>query len=66
VLRDQPWCPRCAAEGRVEPTTSVDHIVPKAWGGTDDRANLQALCARHQQQKASREGAQGRARRAKP
>ncbi len=32
--------------GRVVPAECVDHIVPRARGGTDDLSNLQALCAR--------------------
>lgn len=27
--------------------THVDHIIPKAKGGTDDMDNLQAMCATH-------------------
>jgi 5-methylcytosine-specific restriction endonuclease McrA len=27
------------------PATHVDHIHPVLFGGTDDRTNLQALCA---------------------
>jgi 5-methylcytosine-specific restriction protein A len=27
--------------------TEVDHIKPKAHGGTDDRSNLRSLCAAH-------------------
>lgn len=26
------------------PTDTVDHIVPKRWGGRDERRNLQGLC----------------------
>jgi hypothetical protein len=45
VLRDQ----RCAQCGRT-PTEDqvklhVDHKIPQAWGGTDERENLQALCS---------------------
>lgn len=28
----------------MTPATEVDHITPKAEGGTDDRSNLQGLC----------------------
>ena len=28
VLRDEPVCRACAAEGRSEPATTVDHVVP--------------------------------------
>jgi hypothetical protein len=27
--------------------TEVDHIVPKAFGGTDHASNLRSLCAAH-------------------
>lgn len=27
-----------------EPATTVDHIVPVKYGGTNDRGNLQAAC----------------------
>ena len=46
VLQDEPLCRVCRAEGRVEPATDVDHVVPHRgdlplfW----DRANLQPLC----------------------
>ena len=33
-------CVNCDA-----PATHVDHIVPKALGGTDELTNLQAMCA---------------------
>lgn len=44
VRSEEPLCRRCTAEGRVSATTEVDHIVPLAWGGTNDRGNLQGLC----------------------
>ena len=40
VLREEPCCAHC---GRA--ATTVDHVRPKARGGTDERENLQALCA---------------------
>lgn len=45
----------------------VDHITPRAEGGTDRDSNLQAICTWHHKQKTGREGgvASGRARRAK-
>lgn len=36
--------PRCAVCGAV--ATDVDHITPRAVGGGDEWANLQALCHR--------------------
>lgn len=51
VLEEGPWCAGCGA-----PATTVDHVIPKAEGGTDARSNLRALCAACQQRKAGREG----------
>lgn len=45
LARDSYLCQRCLANGRVTPATHVDHILRKAAGGTDDPANLRALCA---------------------
>lgn len=33
----------CEICGR-EPATTVDHVVPVKYGGTNDRGNLQAAC----------------------
>lgn len=43
----------CRACGR--PATHVDHILPKAAGGTDNSRNLQALCQRCHSAKTMRE-----------
>jgi 5-methylcytosine-specific restriction protein A len=51
VLARAPVCAEC---GR--PAEHVDHVRPIARGGTDQRSNLQALCARCNLTKGSREG----------
>ena len=45
-LRQHPLCadPFNEHKGRPVAATDVDHIVPRARGGTDAFANLQALC----------------------
>lgn len=42
--RDKGLCQPCLMTGRVTLARQVDHKVPKAEGGTDDDANLQAIC----------------------
>ena len=42
--RDQWLCQPCLSRGRPTPATEVDHIKPKAKGGTDASDNLQAIC----------------------
>lgn len=44
LRRDRHLCIPCMAGGRPTPATQVDHIRPKAKGGTDDLANLQSIC----------------------
>lgn len=61
VLKEEPTCKYCS-----KPSNAVDHIKPRAWGGTHDRANLQGLCNDCQKAKAQREAAEGRRRRDKP
>ncbi len=36
-------CAECRKTGRLRVATEVDHRIPKAKGGTDDPANLQAI-----------------------
>ena len=54
-LQREPWCRECRRKEYTEPATQVDHIVPKANGGTDDEENLQSLCARHHSRKTAKE-----------
>ena len=45
MQRDMHLCVPCLAKGRPSPATSVDHIIAKAKGGTDDPSNLRSLCS---------------------
>jgi 5-methylcytosine-specific restriction enzyme A len=62
VRREEPLCRVCEANGRVEPTTQVDHIVAHRgnWELFKDRANLQGLCDSHHSAKTAREVGLGR------
>lgn len=44
LARDTHLCQPCKAKGRATAAQAVDHIKPKANGGTDDPSNLQAIC----------------------
>jgi 5-methylcytosine-specific restriction enzyme A len=44
VLTEEPLCRPCLAKDRVTASEEVDHIIPLAAGGKDDRANLQGIC----------------------
>jgi len=56
VLKEEPVCRMCGQE----PSVTVDHIVPRARGGTDDRSNLQALCGDCRRAKDARDAAEGK------
>ena len=45
----------CKRAGLLTPGNEVDHIVPKAQGGTDDLSNLAVICRRHHQAKTQAE-----------
>ena len=44
LKRDKHLCQVCLKRGRPTPAAEVDHVVPLFKGGTDDDANLQAIC----------------------
>ena len=46
MARGHGLCQPCKRAGRTSAASSVDHITPKAKGGTDDLDNLQCICAR--------------------
>ncbi len=66
VLASEPLCRPCfrASPRRTTIATAVDHIVSKAKGGTDDRANLQSICMPCHGRKSIEEGG-GKPRRRK-
>ena len=45
LQRDKHLCQPCKRRERVTVAVAVDHITPKAKGGTDDLANLEAICS---------------------
>jgi 5-methylcytosine-specific restriction enzyme A len=53
----EPGCRVCGALA-----VTVDHIRPRAEGGTHDEANLQSLCAVHAHEKNVRDAHAGRKR----
>jgi 5-methylcytosine-specific restriction enzyme A len=44
LKRDKYQCQECRRNGRYVPANNVDHVIPKAQGGTDNPDNLQTLC----------------------
>ena len=56
MLRGNPLCALCLAEGRTVPATELDHIVPRHRGGqTMDKNNVQPLCADHHRTKTAKD-----------
>lgn len=59
LVRDEYTCQAC---GTVTLDLEVDHIINVAQGGTDDEANLQALCVPCHKLKTAEESARGAGR----
>lgn len=55
-------CPECEKAGRVRIATEVDHIRPKAEGGTDDLSNLRAIAKSCHKAKTQAEAKRARGR----
>ena len=66
VLKAEPLCRPCAQAGRATAAQHVDHIVPKAKGGTDDMDNLQPICVACHDEKTEAEAAEAQGRRLRP
>lgn len=62
LSRDKGLCQPCLAEGKYRTARQVDHIVPKAKGGTDDDSNLQSICVDCHQRKTQQEAKEARGR----
>lgn len=56
LRRDMGLCQPCKARGRATAATAVDHIKPKAQGGTDEPENLQSICDDCHRAKSAAEG----------
>lgn len=61
LKRDNYLCQECMRQGTLTPLCvrprdhAVDHIIPKAHGGTDDERNLESLCDAHHKAKTAKE-----------
>ena len=44
LKRDCYLCQPCLKAGRITEAREVDHVKPKAKGGSDDLTNLQSIC----------------------
>jgi 5-methylcytosine-specific restriction protein A len=59
MARDKYMCQPCSRTGRITLADEVDHVTPQAEGGTDDEANLQAICFECHQLKTLAEARRG-------
>lgn len=55
-------CDECKRTGRVLPATEVDHVIPKAEGGSNDPINLSAINVDCHKRKTAKESARARVR----
>src|SRR5688572_16478940 len=67
LARDKHLCQPCRRKGRLTAATEVNHVKPKAQGGTDDVSNLESTCSPCHRAETLRQSAaaQGRAYRPK-
>lgn len=65
LARDLHLCQRCKRAKRIKAGNQVDHIKPKAKGGTDDEGNLEVICGEcHAEKTAAESGRPLREKRA--
>jgi 5-methylcytosine-specific restriction protein A len=60
LKRDGHLCVICYQSGIFREAKEVDHITPKAEGGTDCTSNLQSLCKKCHKEKTKQESIRGR------
>lgn len=58
--RDSGICQTCLRAGFPKPGNIVDHIRPKAEGGTDSLVNLEVICHSHHKAKTQAEASRAR------
>lgn len=63
VLSRAHW--RCEMPNCGDAASEVDHVVPRAAGGTDDMSNLRAVCPPCHRSKSERERLDGLRRRSR-
>ena len=59
LKRDKHLCQPCRQAGQTSAATQVDHIKPRARGGSEADDNLQAICTACHLAKTAREGQAG-------
>jgi len=57
LKRDKYLCQTCLRQGIATEAKAVDHIKAKAFGGSDDETNLEAICHACHRAKTASEGA---------
>jgi 5-methylcytosine-specific restriction protein A len=57
-LANEPLCRDCLAEGKVTIATVPDHIIPLAFGGSDNDSNIRCLCADHHRKRTAEQFSQ--------
>ena len=55
LLRDNPLCVHCKAQGRVTLAQELDHIIALHNGGTNNDDNIQGLCIDHHKIKTAKD-----------
>lgn len=55
LRRDNFLCQPCYNNNKLTPAEQVDHVVPKARGGTDEHSNLQSICLTCHNKKTAKE-----------
>lgn len=64
--RDSNLCQPCMRQGILTQADAVDHIKPKAKGGTDEPSNLQCICNDCHDTKTEAEAMEAQGRKARP